>query len=62
MVVEIKAGIKTTEFWVTLFSIVVVASAALAGIELNVETIAGLITPAVAYTIARGKAKSPAKP
>ena len=57
MVIDIKAGIKTTEFWVTLLAIVIVAGAKLANIELDVAAVAGITTSAVAYVAARAAAK-----
>jgi hypothetical protein len=57
MVVEIKAGIKTTEFWVSLLAIVIVGGAAALKLDLDVATVTGVVTSAVAYIASRVAAK-----
>jgi uncharacterized membrane protein len=48
-----KAGIKTTEFWVTLVATIIVAAGAEFGLELETAAVAGVVTMVVTYIISR---------
>lgn len=51
--VKIKSGLRTTEFYAALLAILVVAAGNEFGLDLNVESVAGVVATSIAYIIAR---------
>lgn len=51
--VKIKPGLKTTEFYAALVAILVVAVGAEVGLDMNIETVTGVVATAITYIVAR---------
>ena len=48
-----KAGIKTTEFWSTIFGSIIIAGADELGIHLSETTVTAIVTMVIAYIAGR---------
>lgn len=48
-----KSGIKTTEFWVTVISSIIIGGASQIGIVLDPVSVASIATVVVSYTMGR---------
>jgi hypothetical protein len=53
---ELKKGVRTSEFWLTLLALGVLVAASLAGVDVHALESAALV---VAYVLSRGVAKHP---
>lgn len=54
---QVKPGIKTTEFWMTILTVIASATAGLQGIvDPKIAAVLGAVST-IAYTISRGFAK-----
>lgn len=57
MIVDIKSGIKTSEFYVTLLAIVIVSAGELVDLKLDVVSVSAVASSAIAYVVSRIIAK-----
>ena len=53
MKTNVKAGWKTSEFWATMITVMIITAAEMSGHSLSEATVAGIVAPVIAFAMSR---------